>query len=77
MKRVWFSRDGVTHTLAPACSWARQSASRRQTGVPVTILRTGMQAYWGRRGCVQSREGSVQSREGSVQSRKGGLFCRK
>lgn len=44
MKRVWFSREGVTHTLA---TWgcARQSASLRHTLVPVTIFRTGMQAY--------------------------------
>ncbi|TNN38756.1 hypothetical protein EYF80_051068 [Liparis tanakae] len=53
MKRVWFSRDGVTQTPWPWPS-ARagpppQSPSARHTCVPDTILRTGMQAYCGRR----------------------------
>lgn len=46
MKRVWFSSEGVTHTLA-ALEWTAQSLSLRQARVPVTILRTGMQAYCG------------------------------
>lgn len=48
MKRVWFSREGVTQTLA-ALECAAQSSSVRHTRVPVTILRTGIQAYCGHR----------------------------
>lgn len=44
MKRVWFSSEGVTQTLA-ALERTAQSLSVRHVRVPVTILRTGMQAY--------------------------------
>lgn len=47
MKRVWFSSEGVTQTLA-APEGTAQSLSLRHERVPVTILRTGMQAYWSR-----------------------------
>lgn len=46
MKRVWFSSEGVTQTLA-ALVRTVQSLSARHARVPVTILRTGMQAYCG------------------------------
>lgn len=44
MKRVWFSREGVTQTLS-AWLWDRQSLSVWHTHFPVTTLRTGMHAY--------------------------------
>lgn len=49
MKRVWFSSEGVTQTLA-ALERTAQSLSVRHARVPVTILRTGMQAYCSRDG---------------------------
>lgn len=56
MKRVWFSREGVTQTLE-ARECAAQSSSVRHTRVPVTIFRTGMQAYYGRRRHADIRTG--------------------
>lgn len=49
MRRVWFSSEGVTQTLA-APERTAQSLSVRHARVPVTILRTGMQANCSRDG---------------------------